>query len=359
MRGGTTLFSKLSDAAGWVAAAGGLVAVLVITALALSPTYALGAGLLFVGLLAGAFLAIAVHELGHALAAWLVGWRVWIISVLGVVVRFGHAPRLSTRLSHDVGGYVLGTPPDDAHDTKWRSIVFTAGGPLASVLTGPLFIAWVATLPRDGWETATGAGVLGAMLAFGVASFWSALMTLWPLRGRGERPNDMMMILTTLFAPRESADARGVACAWGLFEYGVEPSAWPLWMHESIARSANGPWAAPPAGLLAFVSALDLGDEAAARAAAQRGALDFGATTRAFVSAFFDSDAQAAETQLAKAAPDPGLESLSVLRAFAEASILTLKGDAQGAARAVSAIASDLHSGPPQPFWDRLLQRLF
>jgi len=340
MRSGAGLSNKLSEGAGWIAAAGGLLAVLVLTALALSPAYALGAGLLFVGLLAGAFLAIAVHELGHALAAWAVGWRVWIISVLGIVVRFGHAPRLSTRMSHDVGGYVLGSP-------------------LASLLTGPLFIAWVATLPRAGWETATGAGVLGAMLAFGVASAWSALMTLWPLYGRHERPNDMAMILSTLFSPHSSADARGVGAALSLFEYGVEPGAWPRWMHESIARSASSPWATPAASLVAFAVALDQDDEAAARAAAQRGTHQFGVTMRAFVAAFFDGDAAAAETQLASVATEPHLESLSLLRAFAEARTLTLRGDQQGAAKALHAIGRELNGGPPQPFWERLLRHFF
>jgi len=353
------LSNNLSEGAGWVAAAGGLLAVLVITALALSPAYALGAGLLFVGLLIGVFLAISVHELGHALAAWLVGWRVWIISVLGIVVRIGHAPRLSTRMSHDVGGYVLGSPPSNARDSKWRSVAFTTGGPLASLLTGPLFIAWVGTLPREGWETATGAGVLGAMLAFGVASTWAALMTLWPLRGRDERPNDMAMILATLFSPHASADARGVGAAWSLFEYGVEPSAWPLWMHESIARSATSPWATPAANFVAFVSALDQNDEAGARAAAQRGAHEFGASMRAFVAAFFDGDAEAAETKLASAASDFGLDSLSLLRAFVEARIFRLRGDEQAATKTLSTITHNLNSGPPQPFWERRLRHFF
>jgi len=61
--------NKLSNAAGWLAGAAGLVAVIVVTALTSSPDNALGAALLFLGLMVGGFLAITVHELGHALAA--------------------------------------------------------------------------------------------------------------------------------------------------------------------------------------------------------------------------------------------------------------------------------------------------
>lgn len=86
MQRDTSLRKKLNDAAGWVIVACGLVAVIVITAITSSADNALGAGHLFLGLLAGSFLAVAVHELGHALGAHLVGWRVWIISVAGIVV---------------------------------------------------------------------------------------------------------------------------------------------------------------------------------------------------------------------------------------------------------------------------------
>jgi hypothetical protein len=357
MRSDTSLRSKLSEAAGWIMAGCGLITVVVVTALVSSIDTALGAALLFAGLLAGGFLSIAAHELGHAAGAWLVGWRVWIVSVLGVVVRPGHAPRLSTKLSHDVGGYVLASPPDAARDGGWRSIVFSAGGPLASVLTGPLFIFWLATLPRDGWDTPLGAGVLGSMLSFGVAGASAALMTLWPSRGRDGRPNDMTMILEALSERAEPADARGVAWAWSLFEHGVEPSALPQWMRESVARSANNPWASPAAPLIAFASALQAGDEAAARKAAQLNAGDIGKLMRAFVSAYFDGDAQAAETQLAGLAIDPREETLLLFRAFIDARVLSLRGDPNGKARMLAVIADELQSGGPKPFWERLLER--
>ncbi|MEZ5956791.1 MAG: hypothetical protein R3C27_06235 [Hyphomonadaceae bacterium] len=354
MRGDSPFQTK---AAGWILAGVGLIAVIVITAVTSSSDNALGAGLLFAGLLAGGFLAVLVHELGHALAAWLVGWRVWIISVTGIVVRLGHAPRFSTKYTRDVGGYVLGSPPDAAHDNRWRSIAFSAGGPLASLLTGPIFIYWLATLPRDGWETPTGAGLLGAVLAFGVASSSSALLTLWPMRSRGGRPNDMGMILDTLFLRPPAAEIEGHAWAWTLFGHGVEPSAWPAWMHESITRAAPNPWSSPSAPLLAFMSALDRGDEAAARAASKLSAHEFGKLIRAFVAAYFDGDAQAASQEISGILIDPNDDSLPLLHRFIKARIAALNGDRDGAAHAYAAIASDLRVDAPKPFWEALLAR--
>jgi len=354
MRGDTSFQTK---AAGWLLAGFGLVAVIVITAITSSPDNALGAGLLFVGLLAGGFLSVLVHELGHAIGAWLVGWRVWIISVTGIVVRLGHAPRFSTKYTRDVGGYVLGSPPDAAHDERWRSIVFSAGGPLASLLSGPLFIYWLTTLPRDGWDTPTGAGVLGGALAFGMASSSAALMTLWPMRSRGGRPNDMGMILDTMFLRPPSHETQGASWAWALFENGVEPSAWPRWMHDSIARVVANPWAPPIAPLLAFFAALEAGDEAAARSVAQHHTHELGRLSRAFVAAYFDGDAQTAEQQISGIAADPNDDALTLFYAFITARISALNGERESAAQAYARIADDLLIDAPRPFWEKLLAR--
>jgi len=359
MRGRDVSFrSKLGQSVGWIAGAAGLVAVVVITALTSSADNALGAALLFVGLMAGGFLAIAVHELGHAIGAWLVGWRVWIFSVLGIVVRAGQPTRFDAKMMQDAGGYVFASPLTEMHDTRWRSIAVSAGGPLASLLTGPIFIAWLATLPREGWESATGAGLLGAVLAFGVASAWSAVWTLWPMRSRGGRPNDMGMMLDALLLKPPPADARGVAWAWGLFEFGVESSAWPHWMHESVARNAASPWAAPIAPLLAFAAALERGDETAARVAARSGQHEIGKLMRAFIAACFDSDAGAAEAQLAGLAIDSKAETLMLLHGVVTMRVQALRRDTQGAAHTRTSLEHMLARGLPHPFWERLLKRV-
>jgi hypothetical protein len=357
MRHNTSLRDKVSQAAGWILAGCALIAVIVITAIVSSIDNALGAGLLFVGLLVGGFLSIAAHELGHAAAAWLVGWRLWIISVLGVVQRPSFAPCLSAKLSHDAGGYVLASPPTAARDSRWRSIIVSAGGPLVSVATGPLFIAWLVTLPREGWETPLGVGVFASAIAFGGASTISALITILPSRGRGGRPNDMAMILDAAFKRDPSVDVRGVSWAWALFEHGVEPSAWPPWMRESVTRSAGNPWASPVAPLLAFFCALETSDEASARIAAKSSTHDVGKLMRAYVYVYFDRDAQSAKAELKAVQISPHDETLVLLREFVLARISTLSGDARAAGRAHARIDEELNSGAPKPFWRWLRSR--
>jgi len=345
----------LQGAVGWLAAGVGLIAVVVITALTSSANNAFGAGLLFVGLLVGGFASIVIHELGHAIAAWLVGWRVWIISALPVVVRLGHKPHFSTKLAHDVGGYVLGSPPTAKLDRPWRSAIFSAGGPIASLLTGPLFIYWLATMPPQNWEDPTKAGLLGVALAFGTYGTLSAAWTAWPARGWGGRPNDAMMIIMALREPKSSDEARGAGWAGALFEFGVEPSAWPEWMRDVVARAGHSPWAQSSAPVLAFMAALDANREADARAAAERSAQEPGKVLRAYVAACLDNDVKAAELALQDAKPT-GWNAIDWLRALTEARIFDLRGDSAAAQRARDDLASEIaDSGAPQPFWDRLL----
>lgn len=353
----TPLRAKLNDAAGWIIAGAALLAVIVITAILTSVDDAIGAGLLFVGLMAGGFLSIAAHELGHAVAAWLAGWRVWIISVLGIVARSGHKLRFSARHTQDAGGYVLGSPPDAALDTKLRSIVFSAGGPLVSLVTALIIAAVLFAIPRESWQAPISAGFFAAILAFGVASAVSALMTLWPTRDKDGQPNDMTMILDAISQRDPSADVRGVAWARALFEHGIEPAEWPQWMHDAITRTAANPWSSPAAPLLAFLRAIDFGDEDAARAAAQINAHGASKLMRAYVHAYFDKDVRAAEALLEGIAIGSRDNSLLLLLRFVQARLAALNNDPQRAARAFATIARDLDSGVPKPFWDRLLQR--
>lgn len=355
----TSLREKLSDGAGWVMAGAGFIAVIVITALMTSVEGGLGAGLIFIGLLTGGFAATLVHEWGHALAAHLVGWRVWITSVLGVVQRRGHGITLSTKYSHDAGGYVLASPPDAARDNKSASIIVSAGGPLASILTGPPVIGALFLLPQGAWrETAYAEALIVTMLAFGVASTFAALATGIPSRGSGGRPNDMQMILDAAFTKAPPPDVRGLSWAWGLFEYGVGPDEWPPWLHEAIARSGANPWSSPIAPLLAFIVALDANNEAAARDAARRNTHWSGKFARAYVAAYFDNNAAAAESELRDLDLHPSESALTLLHHFVHARLAALHGDTNGAKRAYAAIAEDLRTDLPKPFWLRLLHRV-
>lgn len=336
----------------WVAAGACLVGVVAVASLS-SPTYGLGAALALIGLFVGGFLSIVLHELGHALGAWLVGWRVWIISAAPICWRLGHGPRFTTQLSGDVGGFVLGSPPTEAHDSRWRSIVFSAGGPLASLIAGPAFITWLTTFPPGSWETPQTAGLLGAALALGFHAAYAAAFTIWPWKTASGAPNDMLMILSALFAPQPDARERALIWADALFAYGVEPIAWPTWVREAVATAPVTPQAAP----LAFALAIDADDRNGARRVAHARDDDVAQVLRAYLHVS-EGDALGADDALAAVTDRSKLGPVLAWRTLTLARIQALTGARASAARALHALADEIAASPtPQPFWDAQIAR--
>lgn len=336
----------------WFAALGCLAGVI---AIASWQGFGLGAALALIGLFVGGFLSIVIHELGHAFAAWAVGWRVWIISALPVSVRLGHAPRFTTALTQDVGGFVLGSPPTAALETRWRSIVFSAGGPLASLITGPLFIYWLTTFPPGMWESQHMAGVLAALLALAFHSSMSAAYTLWPLKFGDGRPNDMGMILAALFAPTPPQRERALLWAEALFEYGVEPSAWPEWIRESVEAAAQAADASPQALALGFAMAVDRRDLGLARRIAQSSDGEIAKVLRAYLRAEA-GDADGADDELAAVEDRDKIESVRHWRTLTLVRAQALAGSHASARRALATLADELGASPvPQPFWETQL----
>ena len=76
-----------------------------------------------------------VHELGHAIAAWLVGYRVHMIAVMSL----GYAPEtrrihlIKDHQLHELGGFVVATS-SWRNWGKWKDVFLYAGGVLACFL---------------------------------------------------------------------------------------------------------------------------------------------------------------------------------------------------------------------------------
>lgn len=328
----------------WFAALGCLGGVIAIAAW---QGYGLGAAFALIGLFVGGFLSIVIHELGHALCGWAAGWRIWIISAAPVSWRLGHGPRFSTRLSGDVGGFVLGSPPSDAHDNRWRSILFSAGGPLASLIAGPAFIYWLTTFPPGSWDTPHNAGLLGAALALGFHSAYAAAFTIWPWKTRSGAPNDMLMILAALFAPRPDKRERALIWAEALFEYGVEPSAWPRWVRDAVETSAL----TPKTQALSFALAIEAGDINRAREIAYARDDDAAKVLRAYLLAA-NGDGDAADDVLAAIEDRSKIEGVAPWRSLALAYIQAQAGAHASARHALDDFADGLAELPtPHPFW--------
>jgi len=91
------------------------------------------------------FIPIFVHELGHALAARSVGWRIWMFHVTPLKLRL-QPLRLTFGASGEPGilGLVVATPSDIKFDTRLHSSIFTICGPIASWVLAAIGLAQLA-----------------------------------------------------------------------------------------------------------------------------------------------------------------------------------------------------------------------
>ncbi len=152
----------------------------------------------FVFLLVLTVLSVAVHELGHAAAAWLVGWRVHLI-VIGNVGYFPRARRVGlvwTLKGGDTAGWVFATPPIGGSWEKGRALVYL-GGPVANLLATSLCFEALA------WPYLLHAAI-PFLAGFGVVSLAMGVSNLIPLWGRG-RNNDGATLLNILRGRRVSS----------------------------------------------------------------------------------------------------------------------------------------------------------
>jgi len=222
--------------------------------------------LLFTLPLFGLAPATLLHELGHAIAARLVGWRVWIICVGPVLVRFAPRVTIETRasLGGDAGGFVLPSPRTPEQATTLRKIIVTAGGPIASIAGAALAFWWAAPyVENPGWV-----GIVAITAhVFAISSLACAVLTLWPQRDDFGVGNDVVQIIDTLRhrpAPRRTF----FRYALSAIDFGFLPSDW----DASVSREINAELASDEpcetARAAAFLQALMTGDIETARAAA-------------------------------------------------------------------------------------------
>jgi hypothetical protein len=191
----------------------------------------LAPGLEFVAVVNMIWVVILVHEAGHILAGWLVGFRfrcLWFGPVSIVRTRRG----LSCQPS-DARRYAVSSCPVGARGMVTRFVVYALGGSAANlVLAVVAFMAVVS--PRS---HLSGFG-LRLIVVLGLLSLWVGLCCLIPIRVRGQN-QDGKQILDAL---RHPSLARRNLALQGLTYMrirGVRPRCWPASLVRHILRPVD------------------------------------------------------------------------------------------------------------------------
>jgi hypothetical protein len=141
---------------------------------------AVGWPVVLAGLVAAYILAVVIHELGHALAGWSVGYRLFQLAIGPLV--FHRTPRgLVAQLRRTpaiFGGLCVSVPLDD-HDLRRRDAIMVAGGSLANLLTALVVAVSLMFLP------ALPALADTLLRMFGLLSAVIGLSELIPLQSNG------------------------------------------------------------------------------------------------------------------------------------------------------------------------------
>jgi hypothetical protein len=187
-----------------------------------------------------AFVAVVVHELGHAVAATVSGHKVVVFAArpLAWHVHNRQLIYMARTYQPDVGGFVFSVPVGPAGATLSRRRLIVAGGPFASALLALVGLAYGA--PALGIvapaESLPAADPRLLVFGLGVCSAWLTVLSLLPHPTQNYRSDGQQ--LWALRGGFDLAQYRlGVLAAYS--KYTVRLRDWPAWLLRDIA-------AAPP-----------------------------------------------------------------------------------------------------------------
>lgn len=296
-------------------------------------------------LIVAAFLALAVHEVGHAIGGRLHGMRLGMLIVGPVHIQRGADRRLGLRLNRklSLAGGVVSCVPGTTQGLRRAMLSFAAGGPVTSIVVGVLVLTVYALADLGG--TAAAHGPLQDALAdgafiLGVISVGIGLVTLLPIN-QGAFVNDGKRI-RTLRRPGASADGYAAVMALGAYPIAeMHPRDWDPDVVAQATSLADGSYQDLAGRHLAHIHALDRGDLEAAgehirytlnhRDQAHlpyRPVIDLVA---AYFEAAYGGDAASARSRLEGAGKSVLLDLDPTARIRTEGAVLLAEGDAEGA----------------------------
>jgi Zn-dependent protease len=210
------------------------------------------------------FLAVTVHELGHLIAGWALGFRFSSVSVgpFSLSLEYG---ALKVRVRQDMGalGYA-GMRVDEVRRLRRRVLIYGAAGPAANLLSIPVTVLLVDYIfPELGktWVASAGAQFVILSFLFGIVS-----LVPFGLRSRNDGARIAMLL-----GSRERARRWISLVAIDLQQSkGVRPKLWPrTWLkaassvRDTSADEFYGNW-------VAYAAADDRKEESAAEAHLER-----------------------------------------------------------------------------------------
>lgn len=292
-----------------------------------------------------ALLALAVHEVGHAIGGRLHGMRLGMLIVGPVHIQREPDGRLGWRLNRrlSLAGGVVSSVPRSTRGLRRAMLSFVAGGPVTSIVVGVLvLVIYVLTDLRD---IAAAQGPLQDALAagvfmLGVVSVGIGFVTLLPI-SQGAFVNDGKRILK-LVRPGAFADAYAAVMAVGAYTIAqVRPRDRDPDLVAQAASLADGSHEDLAGRLTAHAHALDQGDVQAAgehirylldhRDGAYppyRPVIDLAA---AYFEAAYAGDAASARSRLEGAGKSALLAFDPTARTRTEGAVLLAESDAEGA----------------------------
>ena len=190
-------------------------------------------------LLLTAWLVVLVHEIGHATAAILSGWRVAAFAAgpLGIHLvnrRFAFIPR-SKRT--EMEGFVLPLPSSAAVFTRYRNALIDAGGPAISLLVAAIGLA--IGLSSNGYHGFDG-DPAGIALGIGVLSLIVAAHTIVPIVPNERSVDGQRFVRGLRMDDATWRQYRAVSSLHTLTKYQVRLRDLPLWMLAEAKREAAG-----------------------------------------------------------------------------------------------------------------------
>jgi len=291
------------------------------------------------------FLALAVHELGHAIGGRLCGMRLGMLIVGPVHIQREPDGRLGWRLNRKLllAGGVVSSVPGSTRRLRRAMLSFAAGGPVTSIVVGVLvFVLYVRadladTLAAQGpLHDALAAGVL----FLGIVSVGIGFVTLLPIN-QGAFVNDGKRILK-LLRPGAYADAYAAVMALGAYAVAQVPLRdRDPGLVAQAASLADGSHEDLAGRLAAHSDALHRDDVEAAREHMRylldhrdaayppyRPVIDLAA---AYFEATYAGDAESARSRLEGAGESALLAFDPTVRTRTEGAVLLAEGDVEGA----------------------------